>query len=108
MDIEAVVDELYRLPPDKFTGRRDELAAQAKKDGAPDLAKQVRSLRRPTASAALMNRLARDHADTLADYLELGERLREAQANLSGDELRRLGQERQRAAAALVKRAAAL
>ena len=30
MDIEAVVDELYRLPPDKFTGRRDELAAQAK------------------------------------------------------------------------------
>ncbi|GAA4350076.1 coiled-coil domain-containing protein [Angustibacter luteus] len=108
MDIEAVVDELYRLPPDEFTGRRDELAADAKADGDAALAKQVKALRRPTASAALMNQLARDESDSLADYLELGEQLREAQANLSGDDLRRLGQERQRAAATLVKRAVLL
>jgi hypothetical protein len=108
MDIDAVVDELYGLPPAEFTRRRDELAARAKKDGEAELAKQVRGLRRPTASAAVMNRLVREHPETLADYLELGEQLREAQSNLSGDDLRRLGQERQKAAAALVQRAAAL
>ena len=108
MDIDTVVHELYGLPPGEFTGRRDALAAQAKKDGDADLAKQVRTLRRPTASAAVMNRLVREHPETLADYLDLGEQLREAQSNLSGDDLRRLGQERQKAAAALVRRATAL
>ncbi|WP_426564736.1 hypothetical protein ACPPVT_01340 [Angustibacter sp. McL0619] len=108
MDIDAVVDELYGLSPGAFTGRRDAIAAQLKKEGDGDLAKQVRGLRRPTASAAVMNKLAREHPETLADYLELGEQLREAQSNLSGDDLRRLGQERQRAAAALVQRAESL
>jgi hypothetical protein len=108
VDLDVDVDELYALPPDEFTPRRDELAATAREDGDADLAKAVKALRKPTAAAALMNQLARAEPDSLADYLDLGERLRDAQASLAGDELRRLGQERQRAAAALVRRAVML
>lgn len=108
MDLEAAVDELYGLPAADFTARRDALAAEAKAADDTALAKQVRELRKPTASAALVNRLAREASDVLADYLDLGERLRAAQSRLAGDQLRALGQERQRAAAALMKRAVAL
>ncbi len=108
MDIDAVVDELYGLPASDFTARRDELAAQLRSDGASDLAGEVRGLRRPTAAAALVNRLARDAAEALGDYLELGERMRAAQSRLAGDQLRALGQERQREAGALVRRAVVL
>ncbi|GAB3589766.1 hypothetical protein GCM10027446_03050 [Angustibacter peucedani] len=108
MDLEAVVDELYGLPGADFTARRDEVVAQARAAKDTALVKAVRELRKPTASAALVNRLAREAADVLEDYLDLGERLRAAQSRLAGDQLRALGQERQRAAAALVKRAVAL
>jgi hypothetical protein len=108
MDPDAVVEELYALEPGEFTARRDALAAQARRDGDPDLAKQVRALRRPTAAAAALNRLAREAGDELAGYLAVGERLREAQAALRGSELRELGQQRQRTAARLVERADAL
>lgn len=108
MDPDAVVEELYALEPGEFTARRDALAAQAKRDGDPALAKQVRALRRPTAAAGALNRLAREARDELAGYLALGERLRQAQAALRGSELRELGQQRQRAATRLVERADAL
>lgn len=108
MDLDEAVDELYALAPTAFTARRDALAAQAKKDGDPGLAKQVKALRRPTAGAYAVNQLARDAADDLAAYLELGGRLRDAQAGLKGDQLRALGHDRQRAATALVEAAAGL
>ncbi|MGN6300516.1 MAG: hypothetical protein ACTHN8_05425 [Angustibacter sp.] len=108
MDLDEAVDELYALTPGEFTARRDALAAQAKRDGDPDLAQQLKAMRRPTAGAHAVNRLARDAADDLAAYLELGARLRNAQAGLRGDQLRALGQERQRAAGELVEAAAGL
>ncbi len=108
MDLDEAVDELYALTPEQFTARRDALAAEAKQDGDAALAKQVKALRRPTAGAHAVNQLARDAADDLAAYLELGVRLRDAQAGLKGDELRALGHERQRAAGELVEVAAGL
>ncbi|HEX3003052.1 MAG TPA: hypothetical protein VHO27_02485 [Angustibacter sp.] len=108
MDLDEVVDELYALDPGEFTARRDALAAEAKRDGEAELAKQLKALRRPTAGAYAVNQLARDAADDLAAYLELGARLRDAQAGLKGDQLRALGQDRQRAAAELVATAAEL
>ncbi|MGN6610189.1 MAG: hypothetical protein ACTHLJ_00290 [Angustibacter sp.] len=108
MDLDEAVDELYALAPAEFTARRDALAAQAKKDGDAGLAQQVKALRRPTAGAYAVNQLAREAADDLAAYLELGGRLRDAQAGLKGDQLRALGHERQRAAAELVEAAAGL
>lgn len=108
MDLDEAVDELYGLEPGAFTARRDALAAQSKRDGDAGLAKQLKALRRPTAGAHAVNQLARDAADDLAAYLELGARLRDAQAELQGDQLRALGQERQRAAGDLVETAAGL
>ncbi|KQX62032.1 hypothetical protein [Angustibacter sp. Root456] len=108
MDLDEAVDELYALAPGEFTARRDALAADAKRDGDTGLAKQLKALRRPTAGAYAVNQLARDAAAELAAYLELGARLRDAQAGLKGDDLRALGHERQRAAAGLVETAVGL
>ncbi len=108
MDLDEAVDELYGLAPGDFTARRDQLAATAKRGGDADLSRQLRALRRPTASAAALNRLARDAGAELTAYLALGARLREAQAGLRGDELRALGRERQEGAAVLLQTAETL
>lgn len=108
MGLEDVVDELYGLAPGDFTARRDELVRQAGRYGDRDLAKQVRALRRPTASAAAVNQLVREAPDELTAYLHVGERLREAQAGLQAGRLRSLSNERQEAASLLVDRAAGL
>lgn len=88
-DLAAVAARLYALPPEEFTAARDAAAKHA-----PALAQQIKALRRPTASAWLVNRLAREHAELLEPLLDLGPALAEAQAAGSGAELRALGQQR--------------
>src|SRR5712691_2766022 len=51
--------ELYEADPDGFTARRAELAAAARDAGEPAVAKQITSLRKPTRSAWVVNRLVR-------------------------------------------------
>ena len=85
---------------------RTALVAEARRDGERELAKQIGALRKPTRSAWLINLLARTAADEVGALLDLGDALREAQANLSGPELRRLSGERQKAVGALGRRAA--
>ena len=105
MDLETVADELYGLRPADFTGARDEQVAQARKSGDRELAAEIKSLRRPTTSAWLANLLARTRSDQVAELLDMGEALRQAQANLSGDELRRLSAQRHRVVSALAQEA---
>jgi hypothetical protein len=88
--LEDVVAELYALPPEDFTAARD---AAAKAAGQP-VRKEIQGLRRPTVSAWLVNRLAREQADLLEQLLQLGPALAEAQAARSGSDLRELGQQR--------------
>lgn len=88
-DLAAVAAGLYALPPEQFTAARDAAAKQA-----PALRKAIKALRRPTASAWLVNRLARDHAELLEPLLGLGPALAAAQATGNGGELRALGQQR--------------
>jgi chromosome segregation ATPase len=97
-----VVDRLYGLPPEEFTAARDAAAKQA--DG--DLRAQIRALRRPTASAALVNRLRREQPELLDQLLELGPALAQAQAARSGEELRALGAQRRELVQAVVETAA--
>ena len=89
-DLAAVAAELYALPPQDFTPARDAAAKAA--DGP--LRAAVKALRRPTASAWLVNRLARDEPELLDSLLALGPALAQAQSAGSGDELRALGQQR--------------
>ena len=105
---EAVADRLYALPPDEFIAARDAAAAEAKKAGDAKGAATIAKLRKPTVGAWLVNLLAHECPDLVAQLLALGEQLRTAQRNLRGDELRALSQRRRETVATLAARAGAL
>ncbi len=96
MDVGSVAEELYGLPASEFTVARDRQAAAARQAGDRTLAAEIKKLRRPTASAWLANALVRQRADPVDELLSVGAAMREAQARLDGDELRRLSQDGQR------------
>ncbi|MET4156925.1 transposase [Agromyces sp. PvR057] len=102
-----LVNELYELPPDEFTAARN---ARAKGLRGSDraLADAVGELRRPSAPAWLVNQLARHRSDELAQLLQLGEQLREAQAELDASVLVALAKERRTVVRALASDAGAL
>ncbi len=103
--LETALDELYGLDPSEFTARRDARATEARKEGDRELAAAVKALRRPSAAASTVNMMARSRADEVGRLIDLGARLREAQAALSGDELRALGRQRQQVVAGLAHEA---
>jgi hypothetical protein len=105
MDIDAVADELYGLPLDKFTAARNAYVKQAREGGERDVAASIQALAKPSAAAGLANQLVRRHRAELAPLLELGASLRAATASLSGPELRTLGQQQHRLISALVAQA---
>ena len=108
MDFDDIADDLYGLAPGRFTASRDACAGEARAAGDRALAERIKKLRRPTVSAWLGNRLARERPRDIEGLIGLGARLREAQAELSGAELRRLSRRRGDAVAALVAQAKGL
>jgi hypothetical protein len=92
--VAGVADELYALTPAEFTAARDERARQVRAAGQRDEAAAIKKLARPTASAWLVNQLARSAPDRLIRLYELGEELQEAQRTLDGDRLRELSAQR--------------
>jgi hypothetical protein len=105
VDLDTVADELYALHPNEFTGVRNERVKQAKADGDKELADQIRQLEKPTTSAWLVNRLAREHSEELEPLIELGRDLRESASDIGADELRELTRQRHRVVNALVQQA---
>ncbi|PZS31516.1 MAG: hypothetical protein DLM59_09805 [Pseudonocardiales bacterium] len=103
MDLDAVTDELYGLPPDRFTAARDARVKEARGAGDRSLAAEIGRLRRPAVSAWLVNLLARRRGAAIEKLLALGADLREAQESRAGDDLRRLAGDRQRLVSALVR-----
>lgn len=104
MDLDDAADELYGLPMDEFIAARNGLVKQAKKE-SPEIAEQIRELRKPTVAAWLANQLARHRQADLTKLLELGEELRTATAAMDGDRLRELTPRRHQAVDVLVKAA---
>jgi hypothetical protein len=76
---EDAVDELYGLPLDEFTARRDELAKELRATGKRDRAAWVKALRKPSAAAWLLNQLAQTQKSDARRVLEKGDALRVAQ-----------------------------
>jgi hypothetical protein len=76
---EAEVDELFSTPPTQFIADRNELAKRARAGKQEALAKEIVSLRKPTATVWLLNQLARHHEQETAALLEASEKLRRAQ-----------------------------
>ncbi|MFI6144643.1 hypothetical protein [Streptomyces sp. NPDC051109] len=105
VDVDEVADELYGLVPDRFTGARDERAAQARKAGQAQAAKAIAGLRRPTRAAYASNLLVRRRPEEVAAFLELGRALREAQRSLDGTRLKALSHQRHVVVAALARTA---
>jgi hypothetical protein len=108
VDVESVADELYGLPPGEFTAARDARSAAAKGDGDRDLAAAIKKLARPTAAAWLANLLVRERTQQVEQLLELGAAMREAQAELAGDQMRQLAVQRRQIVSALGREAGQL
>src|SRR5690625_3119266 len=64
---EVVADELYAATRGEFVPLREERAAAARKRGETDLANRIHRLRKPTTAAALVNLLARHHAEAATE-----------------------------------------
>lgn len=92
MNLDDAVAQLYSKPTSQFVTQRKALVAHAKADGDSDLAKTIAALRKPTASAAIVNGLPRGQ---LRELVELGQQLRAATTRLDAEEIKRLTLERQ-------------
>ncbi len=87
VDVDAEIGRLYELPPGEFVAARDELGRRLRAQPPDDraAAERVRGLRRPTVAAWAVNQVARRHAELVAELVESGDRLHQAQRRaLSG------------------------
>lgn len=99
-DLLAVADELYALALGEFTPARDARAKELKTTDQ-ELAARVRSLRKPSLAAWVVNVLVRHDTEQVEQVLAVGAALREAQAAMSGEELRTLTRQRRQLTAAV-------
>ena len=106
-DLLGVADELYGLALPEFTPTRDARAKELKASDA-QLAARVKGLRKPSMAAWVVNLLVRQESEQVAQVLQVGAALREAQASLAGEELRALTRQRRQLTAAVTNRARAL
>lgn len=108
MDLEDIAGRLYGLSPESFTEARDEAVREARGAGDRDLARRVQALRRPTASAALVNGLRSGDPALLEQLLALGPELARAQSEGAGETLRELSGQRRAVLQAVLGRAVEL
>lgn len=90
------LDTLYAAKPEEFTALRSKLAAEAKKRGDSDIAKQISGARKPTTAAHVVNMLAINDAEARRRLADLGQRLRAAHAEMDGTRIRELTAEQRR------------
>jgi hypothetical protein len=95
------VDELYALPLEEFTAARNELVRQLQDAGDKGAAEEVRSLRKPTLGAWVVNQLARRHGDELRELMDL----RDSLASGDASALRAASTEQRKQVAALTDHA---
>lgn len=99
--IEQALEELYSSEPSEFTKKRDALAKALKKAGNHEGAATIASRRKPTQIAYVLNQLAREHPEAVAELVDVGRALaREQRRALRGEAARGLRDtiERQRKA----------
>jgi DNA-binding phage protein len=85
MAADEIADRLYGLPIEEFTSARNDAATELRNAGRRDEADEVKALRKPTAAAAAVNRLVREHGDQVEEYLAAAAALRDAQFAGKGD-----------------------
>ncbi|MGZ4392209.1 MAG: hypothetical protein ACXVRK_08845 [Gaiellaceae bacterium] len=85
MAADEIIDALYGLQPEEFTRARDEAASELREAGDREHAELVKALRKPTAAAAAVNRLVREHRGEVEMFLRVAASLRDAQFAGEGD-----------------------
>lgn len=90
MTVDDDLNSLYRLRPEEFTARRNELAAAAKKHGDVLAAKAIAAARRPTTAAWVVNLLVLTDATARPKLTDLHASLRDAHAAMDGQRIREL------------------
>jgi multidrug resistance efflux pump len=85
MEVEEIIDRLYELPLGEFTQARNEAERGLRKAGQREAAERVKALRKPTVTAARVNRLVREHRDDVEQFLRAASELRDAQFAGKGD-----------------------
>jgi hypothetical protein len=108
VELETASYELYGLVPGEFTAARNAKAADARKDGLPELAAALKRLRKPSTGAWLANLLVRERSSDVERLIGLGEELRANAGDPDGEEVRRVSRERGERVSALVRDANAL
>ncbi|KWV33273.1 hypothetical protein [Micromonospora rifamycinica] len=101
-DESELTRQLYRTPPARFVAAREAAAAEARRAGDTAAARRLAGSRRPTVAAWLVNLLALDRPELVAELGPLAEALRGAQRDLEGARLRELSGQRRALVAALV------
>jgi hypothetical protein len=102
--LDQAAEELYALPPEEFMPRRTALVAEARGRKDRGLAREIAALRKPNLAAWLVNATVRAEPAELAELRSVAQRLRSAQRELRGAELRGLSAERQQVLGAVVHR----
>jgi hypothetical protein len=82
--LEDEIAELYSLPLEEFTERRDALAKRLRGDGDREAAERVRKLKKPPRSVWLVNQAARSDSAAAERLLESARRLERAQSAALG------------------------
>jgi hypothetical protein len=98
--------DLFAVPPAEFVAARDALAKELRAGGREAEAKEVASLRRPTAPVWAVNQLARRAPAEVDELLDSSERLQKAQLRGAGGDELRAAMAGQRAALAKLERGA--
>jgi hypothetical protein len=83
--VDEIIDRLYGLPLEEFTQARNEAAVELRNEGRRAEAERIKALRKPTAAAAAVNRLVREHRADVEAFLDAAAKLRDAQFGGQGD-----------------------
>ncbi|MFD5425431.1 hypothetical protein [Streptomyces sp. NPDC127084] len=108
MDVERVAKELYGLRPSEFVAARDAYVVEARKAKDTAAAKSIAAMRRPALAAWAANLLSRAQQGETAQFLALGETLREAHRTLDAKQLRAASRQQHQLVTVLSRTAAAL
>jgi hypothetical protein len=108
VDLDDVADELYGVPPEEFVAARTEARDRARAAGDKQLAADIAALPKPATAAWVCNLLVHAQRAEIAQLVELGGMMREAQRSLSGEQMKELGRQRSQVVAALARQARAL
>lgn len=100
-----IARELYSVPLPEFVSARN---ARAAGTSDPELAAQIRTLKKPSVAAWIVNVFAQERASQLEEALHLAGELREAQEDLDARALAQLGRDRRALTNRLAEAAAEL